>query len=358
MHRILQLTKTVLALLWVRSGLLALMHRLQGPRILVLAYHRVTPDDELARCAYPAMHVSCSSFEKQLQAVQKLYRVIPLSELQSILDGASALREPVAVVTFDDGYEDNFTNAFPILTRCNVPATFFLSFAFVDRREPFWFDRLAEAVHAWDHQPDARPALRQQLPQDVLQALESPSPLPERCRRAAAALKKLSDTDRQAVVATLQEQLDLQAHGTTTSSLTWEQARQMCQAGMQVGAHSVSHAILTSQSQERARDEVTSSLQGVSRRLGMPVEAFAYPNGDTNDSVTSIVQQAGGTVAFTMQPRHNRPGDARLRLGRRNVCEDTSRSAFRSFSRDWFWCEISGFFDVVLRRQSRGGAHA
>jgi peptidoglycan/xylan/chitin deacetylase (PgdA/CDA1 family) len=358
MHRVLQLTKTVLAVLWVRSGLLRLVHRLQGPRILVLAYHRVTADDAIAMCAYPAMHVSCSSFEKQLLALRDLYRIIPLSELAKILDAKTPLREPVAVVTFDDGYQDNFTNAFPILERLNVPATFFLSFGFVDRREPFWFDRLAAAVRAWDHQPQARSILRPQLPDALLRALQAPSPLAERCRAAAAALKVLSDGERQAVMATLQQHLDLQAQPDATSPLTWEQARQMCQSGMSMGAHSVSHAILTTQSEERAREEVTASLQGVARRIGTSVDAFAYPNGDTNEWVTSLVRNAGGKLAFTMQSRQNRPGDARLQLGRRNVCQDTSRSAFREFSRAWFWCEITGFFDVVLRRHSRGGSGA
>ena len=115
----------------------------------------------------------------------------------------------------------------------------------------------------------------------------------------------------------------------------------------------MSHAILTSQPESTAHDEVSASLNGVARRLGVPVHAFAYPNGDTNDTVTRLVQRAGGRVAFTMQPRQNRPSDPHLQLGRTNVCEDTSRSAFRQFSRDWFWCEITGFFDIVLRRQHR-----
>ena len=108
MNRLINMIKTVLALCWVRSGLLRLVHRMQGPRILVLAYHRVTPDNELHRNAYPAMHVSRSSFEKQLLAVRELYRFIPLTELKEIMAGKQPLREPVAVVTFDDGYKDNF----------------------------------------------------------------------------------------------------------------------------------------------------------------------------------------------------------------------------------------------------------
>jgi len=349
----LQMVKTLMAVLWVRSGMLRLMHRLQGPRILVLAYHRVTADAELQDCAYPAMHVACSTFESQLRSVSKLYRIIPLQELKEILLQGKPLREPVAIVTFDDGYADNFKNAFPVLQKLNVPATFFLSFGFVDQRQPFWFDKLAQAVHAWEHQPAQREALRRQLPAALVQAMDAPVSSQERCRQAAAHLKTLTDAQRRACMQALESGLDLQLDGNDASPMTWEQARTLAHAGMAIGAHSVSHAILTTQPAEKASDEISASIEGVARRLGMPVDAFAYPNGDTNAAVTEMVERAGGRLAFTMQPRQNRPGDPRLQLGRYNISEETSRSAWRPFSQSWFWCEITGFFDVVLRRSSR-----
>ena len=63
----------------------------------MLAYHRVTPDDEVASCAYPAMHVSVSSFTAQIAALRQLYRVIPMAELRALLAQGGPLREHVAV---------------------------------------------------------------------------------------------------------------------------------------------------------------------------------------------------------------------------------------------------------------------
>ena len=353
MKQVLQMAKTLLAVLWVRSGMLRLQHRLQGPRILVLAYHRVTADADLQGCAYPAMHVSCSSFEAQLCAVSKLYRIISLQELKEILLQGAPLQEPVALITFDDGYADNFKNAFPVLSKLDVPATFFLSFGFVDQRQPFWFDQLAQSAVAWDHQPAARDSLRRQLPDAVTQALDAPISLQERCRQAASYLKTQTDGQRCSVMDALESGLDLPADNGDAVPMTWEEARSMAQAGMTMGAHSVSHAILTAQPTNKAGDEISASMDGMARRLGMPVDVFAYPNGDTNAAVTELLEQAGGSLAFTMQPRQNRLGDAPLQLGRYNISQETSRSAFREFSQAWFWCEITGFFDVVLRRNSR-----
>jgi peptidoglycan/xylan/chitin deacetylase (PgdA/CDA1 family) len=299
------------------------------------------------------MHVACSSFAAQLRAVAELYRIIPLQELKRILLEGEPLREPVAIVTFDDGYEDNFKNAFPVLAQENIPATFFLSFGFVDHRVPFWFDQLAEAAVAWDHQPAVRDTLRQQLPEEITRALDAPMSVRDRCRQAAADLKARTDAQRRSIMATLESVLDLGSQGGDAIPMTWEQARSMAHAGMSIGAHSVSHAILTAQPVAQAADEISASIDGITRRLGIPVDVFAYPNGDTNAQVSALVQNAGGTLAFTMEPRHNRPGDACLELGRYNISQETSRSAFREFSRSYFWCEITGFFDVVLRRNRR-----
>ncbi len=353
MGRLLKMIKSVLALCWVRSGLLRLVHRMQGPRILVLAYHRVTPDDALHRSAYPAMHVSCSSFEQQLLAVRELYRFIPLAELKAILNGQQPLTEPVAILTFDDGYKDNFEQAFPVLTELNIPATFFLSFGFVDRGEPFWFDHLADSVTAWDHQAKARSSLRDCLPDPLVAALDAPASMQARCRSASAFLKSLPEEKRLQAMQDLQDGLDLQSHAGNSLPMTWDEVRTMHQAGMSMGAHSVSHAILTTLREDKASDEISASMDGVSRRLGTAVDSFAYPNGDANQQLASLVERAGATVAFTMEPRQIRPGDAPLQLGRTNVCQDTSCSSFRSFSKSWFWCEITGFFDVVLRRNAR-----
>src|SRR5262249_50938079 len=131
-----------------RSGLLFFVHRRRRPHVLVLAYHRVTPDGEMQRCAYPAMHVSASTFEQQLRALRELYRIVPLSEARRAIAGDAPLDGHIAVVTFDDGYQDNYRQALPILAAQGVPATFFVSVDFVDRGEAFWFDRVAGAVRA------------------------------------------------------------------------------------------------------------------------------------------------------------------------------------------------------------------
>jgi peptidoglycan/xylan/chitin deacetylase (PgdA/CDA1 family) len=104
-----------------------------------------------------------------------------------------------------------------------------------------------------------------------------------------------------------------------------------------------------------AEEEIRRSVGAIAARTGTPVEEFAYPNGDIDDSVARIAADAGVRLGFTMRHDSVRPGNDPLRLARRNVCEDTSRGARGAFSKAYFWCEITGLFDVVLGRRRRVG---
>ena len=354
MGRLVHILKTLVAAVLVRSGLLRAVHRWRRPHVLVLAYHRVTPDAEVGGCAYPAMHVSTTSFEAQLEALRELYRPIPMARLHDILAGREALREHVAVVTFDDGYRDNYQHAMPILARQGVPATFFLSVDFVERGRRFWFDALADALRRWDAEPAVREHGRTLLSAELVAALAGRGTYAERLRRAAAHLKTLPDDEREAAVRTLAA---LGGEGTTptaTEPLAWEEIERMRAQGMHFGAHGVRHSILTRMPAEAAEEEVRTSLVAVASRTRTAVREFAYPNGDADDEIARRAARAGAALAFTMRPAAVRPGHDPQRVGRRNVCEETSRGAFGSFSKAYFWCEITGVYDVLLWRMRRG----
>jgi len=346
-----QFKATVAAMLG-RSGVLRMLHRMRRPHVLVLAYHRVTPDEDVASCAYPAMHVSTSSFDAQLAALAELYRIVPLRDLGPILAGTLPLREHVAVITFDDGYRDNYRNALPILAAHNVAATFFVSVDFVDRGESFWFDRVAAAARAWSANVTARATITG-LPAEIVSAFDSPGSLAERARLAAAFLKTLPDDERQRWVRALEPLA--QGAASEDAPMQWDEVRALRQAGMSIGAHGVRHGILTRMPGEEAAREIGDSVSLIGQRVGAPVETFAYPNGDVDDAVADLARRAGVRLGFTMAGRNVGPGIDALRIARRNVCEDTSRGRDGRFSAAYFWCEITGVFDVLAGRLLRRG---
>lgn len=339
----------------VYSGLWFVLQQLRRPRIVILAYHRILPDQDERRWAYPERCVSASTLERQLLALKRSYTFISLEELDATLAGEKRLDRSVALVTFDDGYRDVYERALPILQRHGIPALCFLSLGFVEARRSFWFDRLAQGLETWDREPQRRARLRPLLPAALAAAFEKRATRAERLQRAVAFLVRLPVRERRALMKRLMPELLPTPAQASAEALTWREVRELREQGVAMGAHGCTHTQLTRLSLEEAWREVQESVHGVARGSGAAVEAFAYPHGAVDDDVARWVAEAGVRLAFTLEPRPNHPGDDPMRLGRRNVCEGSSRGLRGRFSAARFLCEVSGLLPATAstRRSSR-----
>src|SRR5207247_9474932 len=121
--RIREIIKWCLSVILYYTGLVWLSRRRVSPGVLILVFHRVKParlDD--------GMTVSEAVFKAQLQYLKKKCQVISFDTASEMLNGKRALRESAIALSFDDGYRDNYTGAWPVLARYGVPA---LTFAHV-----------------------------------------------------------------------------------------------------------------------------------------------------------------------------------------------------------------------------------
>ena len=109
------------------------LEKRREPSARILYYHRVNDDGDPF---FPAL--STAFFEQQMRFVRRHYRVVSLAALLQVLSGGPT--EPVVAITFDDGYQDNYQNAFPILQGLGLPATIFLATGSIDSGEPLWFE--------------------------------------------------------------------------------------------------------------------------------------------------------------------------------------------------------------------------
>ena len=164
------------------SGLLPLYEYLRPEpaeaRIFVLMYHRIT--DSHSSCH--TLCVSPSNFHDQMNYLSTgRLRVVSLDTLHRYVQHEEDLHGDVVLVTFDDGYRDVYTTAFPILQEFGIPATVFLSTGMIDSRIVPWWDRVTAIVlhlHHTGHvlpyiHPGIPPSIWQRLRRAVAGALES-----------------------------------------------------------------------------------------------------------------------------------------------------------------------------------------
>ncbi len=302
----------------------------------VLAYHRVLPDLDEERYPGDIELVSAlqPEFDWQMAYVAHRFRPVTCEQVISALDGGAPLPRRAVMVTFDDGFCDNFHLAWPVLQRHRLPAIFFLATDFLDRQVPFWFDRLVQLLLLLRNDRLHLEALDQ--------TLEPSSSVATRRMQAAnllRQLKRVPDAVRCSVMQELERQANAAGVGGAPSAdplaspLQWQQVREMARDGMEFGSHTVTHPVLTrlGGAAPLAR-ELGLSRQRIAHETGRSVTALAYPVGGrdaVDEQVLQATAEAGYRLAFTYQPGVNRmPAPPRLMLKRLHVERYTTRALF------------------------------
>jgi sugar transferase (PEP-CTERM/EpsH1 system associated) len=285
-----------------------------GERLVVLTYHRVLPVRAALGYALPPMVMPRDEFDAQMAHLSRRYAPLPLGEAAERL-ARGTLPPRAVVVTFDDGYGDNYRHAFPILRKHGIPATIFVVTGALDRRTPFWWDAVAQAVEriAALGRADA-----DGLPGWLAARLDALRSGGRSGETARAIVQELNRRDREEREATLAALLAAAPAGGAGGEgvLTWAEVREMRRAGIEFGSHTVSHAFLDELAPEEARREIEDSLERLASELGAPTRLFAYPRGRVAEPLRALLREAGVNVAVTTELGDNRTSDDLLALRR------------------------------------------
>lgn len=269
-------------------------------RLTVLAYHRIVSDEEFAASgAKIAVSTGVSEFERQMQFIKAHFSPITIEALQQWLQGKGDLPKRPALITFDDGYQDIYLHAMPVLEQLNIPATVFLATDYMGSSRMFQWDI---ATYCFE----STSLISADLPLLGKTTWENPVQRNQVLKQWLAASKQCQDVQRQAATQELVRvlQVDLPADNQTgTAFLTWEQVRKLIIRGLSFGSHTCHHPILSKIPLEQVADEVHQSKDKIEQETEREVLSFAYPNGlvaDFNAEVIGVLKQAGYQCAFTL----------------------------------------------------------
>jgi len=259
-------------------------------RLSILIYHRVLASSDALNDWDP----TAAEFETQIRALCRFFTPLPLGEAVERLRKGT-LPAHAACVSFDDGYRDNVDVALPILRRHGVPATFFIATGYLNGGR-MWNDTVIESIRRCEA-----------ADLDLTSLGLGPFPLSTtELRRKAigkilTALKHLPGGEREAKVAGI----ETVAGRTLPGDLMMrdQDVRALRAAGMEIGAHTATHPILTRLAPADARREIGQSRERLTAILGEPVSLFAYPNGKPGQDYAAehvrMVRDAGFSAAVS-----------------------------------------------------------
>lgn len=272
------------------SGAIGAIRQLRRRSIRILMYHRFSPDSAKLR--------------EQCEHIRDYYKPVSLELIGESLQTGKSLSDNSMAVTVDDGYRDFFLYAYPVFRDFQIPVTVFLVTDFVDGMIWLWSDQLdyifqhtsAKVVDLpWLGGPTRHLAL--DTPQQRLQA----------SNRVFDALARVNNDERIKLIETLTQSLEVALPPSLPpelSPLSWAEIKEMAKSGIDFGAHTKTHPILSRLSNSEVREEIEGCKQRIEEELQRPVLHFSYPNGkvaDFNKHIVDTVRNVGYLTAVTSE---------------------------------------------------------
>ncbi|MBI1796798.1 MAG: polysaccharide deacetylase family protein [Candidatus Eisenbacteria bacterium] len=307
----------------------------RAPRLVVLRHHRVYDD---GAAPLDRLGISAAVFRAQLEMLARA-GLVPVSVAEGIAHLDRGDPGARVALSFDDGYADNHARALPLLRAAGARATFFLTAGLMERREAPWWDEVADAFErskaallVWD---GAGATMR--------------LPLAGRADRRRAMAAVLPDfradlATRARRIGALRAALGVEGP-VRCELMGWSDAAALRDAGMEIGAHTMTHPHLTTLAPGDQAAEIADSVALIEQRLGVRPAGFAYPGGDYDARTLDAVRAAGLAYAVTTRAGENRAGSPRLELKRRGLPDGACLGPGGAFAPRLAMAEIAGAFD-------------
>lgn len=275
----------------------------------ILAFHRIHRPGPYA-FGSQALSVAPEDFRDILDTlIDRSYSFVSMSGLLDILAGRTAAKGRVVCLTFDDGFADTYTSAFPICRQYRLPMTVYLVSGFVKREFPMWGTCLEAAVAASDQ-------LAVPVDGEMLRLTCRSHRAKRKAFKTVAARLATAHPDaiRRACdwLATFCS-IDVMA-ASDRAAMTAAMIGEMRDSGLvEFGSHSASHPRLSTLSNSEMRWEIARSKSDCEALVGREIRHFAYPFGDAGaagDREAAMCAELGFYSAATTENSTLFPGDA------------------------------------------------
>ena len=288
--------------------------------IYVFNYHRIG-DSRLTDFDRDIFSCSQDVFDQQLKVIKKHFTVANTADVARLLK-TKTLDKRYALISFDDGYLDNYTLAYPTLRENQMSGIFFVPTALISGTDIPWWDEMAFILRS-------NVGKSVSLPGESTKTPLNQHSIDKDIRQLIYQAKRLVDFNAQDVLDHVRSQFP----GTTPDNskaherlfMHWGQIQEMSDNGMEVGSHTINHHMLAKLTESEQRHEIEHSKEVIEKEIGVPIHALAYPIGRKHcftDLTKRIAKESGYDLAFNNEPEYNKPPFDPFDINRISVNED------------------------------------
>lgn len=293
-----QTVKIAVSAFAIATGIDALFRYVNKNKLLVVMYHGIT----LNSYNPPAWtHLPVETFKQQLNFLNKNYSIVSLNQVLEALHGDTRLPQNPALITFDDGYKNNYNVAFPLLQEMKIPATIFVTVDRIGTDYPLWFDEIYLLLHSKNCIRDNIP-----FPNKLASDLFKTGHTWDAYCVTVETLKRGGEEARDRYLLQLRDvaRCDDDSRYEDFCLLGWDDVFMMRDSGLiSFGVHTATHRIVAELSKEEWDHEIMKPRIKLEKLLGIPVTSFCFPNGrpgvDFGNEHVSYLRKAGYSCSFT-----------------------------------------------------------
>ncbi len=293
---------------------------LSAAGVVIYLFHGVVGSCRYAVRNYTRKHVDQDWFYREMTLLKRRGRPLTMDQIVQHHRDRAPFPPRSFAVTFDDGFENNFTIAAPILQDLAIPAMFYVTTSFIDRQAMSWIDRIEYCLERCSKgllRLPGRPEMRFHDAPGRIAVLE----------QLRQTVKADPACDLEALVAAVFEQCGVPPVACSSEpidrKMSWSQVAGLARtAGFGVGGHSHHHTVLSFLDGPALREEVATSLGLLRRHLHGEVQHYSYPEGQSysySDAVIDVLQSHGVRCCPTAIAGVNTPAVSLFELHRTAV---------------------------------------
>ena len=326
LYKIKYYIKTAIAFFLYYSGILfVLKNIILRNKAVVLTYHRILPYSLRNRSfSHEAIMVDPVSFDRQMCFLKKHFRLLDTEEFVSSFENNSPFQNASCLITFDDGWKDNYDYALPILQKYDIHALIFPAIDYIGTGKLFWQEEMGHGFHQALKNYNT---LSETLEDYGLKKLVDlpDEELLDSIRDHVRGLKSLPYDQIQKIMHTLSISGVID-HGDVDVYLDWELVREMHNSVISFGSHACSHRILTRLDDDEINEELARSRKELEQAVGHPITTIAYPNGNYDERLGELARSHGYKLGFGTEFGSVSHTDEPMNLRRININDSISRN--------------------------------